>query len=299
MNSIIKKLCALCVCLCFLIIFSMMSLGAGAENLLVDEADLLTESEENEIETLLTEISERNECAVAILTTDDLDGKTAQEFADDYYDYNGYGYGDTADGLLLVVSMAERDWYITTTGFAIDAVCDYDIDAIGEEFVPYLSRGDYDEAFKVYAKKCDELISYAKLYGTNDDYYSDENAYYDDAYVFDEGADYYYADFDEGFDFFGTLGVCLIIGFALSIVTVTYMKSKLKTVRMSAAASDYVKRGSLNITHSSEHFLYKTVSKTPKPRDDDHMNHNHGGGGFSSTHVGSSGVSHGGGGGKF
>ena len=30
-----------------------------------------------------------------------FDGKTAQAYADDYYDYNGYGYGENDDGILL------------------------------------------------------------------------------------------------------------------------------------------------------------------------------------------------------
>ena len=41
-------------------------------------------------------------------------GKTAEAYADDYYDYNGYGYGENDDGLLLLVSMGEREWAITT-----------------------------------------------------------------------------------------------------------------------------------------------------------------------------------------
>ena len=91
---------------------------------LVDEADLLTDEEEADILEQLDEISERQECDVAVVTVDGLDGKSAMEYADDFYDYNGYGFGEEKDGILLLVSMEERDWYISTCGFGITALTD-------------------------------------------------------------------------------------------------------------------------------------------------------------------------------
>ena len=56
---------------------------------------------------------------------------------------------------------------------------------------------------------------------------------------------------------------------------------------------DMLKKGSLNITDSSDLFLYHTVDRTAKPKDDDNSS------GGSSTHTSSSGTTHGGGSGKF
>lgn len=53
-----------------------------------------------------------------------------------------------------------------------------------------------------------------------------------------------------------------------------------------------MKAGSMNITESRDMFLYDTVTRTAKPKDNDS-------GGGSSTHTSSSGSTHGGGGGKF
>ena len=36
---------------------------------------------------------------LAVVTVNSLEGKTAEAYADDYYDYNGYGYGENDDGL--------------------------------------------------------------------------------------------------------------------------------------------------------------------------------------------------------
>ena len=87
---------------------------------------------------------------------------------------------------------------------------------------------------------------------------------------------------------------CLLytsVGFILSLIIVGRMKAKLKTVRFQAAASSYIKDGSLNINESRDLFFYNTVSRTAKPKDNDS--------GGSSTHTSSSGSTHGGGGGKF
>ena len=48
---------------------------------LVDDADLLTDSEEQELNTELDEISEKQQCDVVVVTENSLDGKSAQDYA--------------------------------------------------------------------------------------------------------------------------------------------------------------------------------------------------------------------------
>ena len=82
--------------------------------LLVDDAGLLTEEESSALLNKLEDISQKYENEVGIVTVNSLEGKTAEAYADDYYDYNGYGYGENDDGLLLLISMGEREWAIST-----------------------------------------------------------------------------------------------------------------------------------------------------------------------------------------
>ena len=114
---------------------------------LVDDAGLLDSSEEEELESELDEISERQQFDVVVVTVNSLEGKTPQDYADDFYDYNGYGYGSDHDGVLLLVSMEDRDWYMSTTGYGITAITDAGREYISDQFVPYLSDGEYLEAF--------------------------------------------------------------------------------------------------------------------------------------------------------
>lgn len=76
---------------------------------LEDSASTLTSSEKILLISMLDEISTKQNCDIAIVTIDDLDGKTPQQYADDYYDYNNYGLGENKDGILLLISTNSRD----------------------------------------------------------------------------------------------------------------------------------------------------------------------------------------------
>ncbi len=232
---------------------------------LVDDADLLTDSEEAALFEMLNEISERQGVDIVVLTIDSLNGKSPRAYADDFYDDNGYGY----DGVLLLLSMEYRDWYISTSGYGIHAITDAGIEHISDQFLPELSRGDYADAFTTYASLCDDFIDQARA-----------------------GKPYDIGSLPKvPFAIGQKLLLSLIIGFVIAFIITSMMKSKLKSVKPQASANNYVKSGSLQITHSHDRFLYRHVDRRPRPQ-------NNGGGG-SSTHRSSSGRSHGGGGGKF
>ena len=232
---------------------------------LIDNVDLLTNSEESSLLATLNEISERQGVDIVVLTVYSLDGKSPRAYADDFYDNSGYAY----DGILLLLSMEFRDWYISTSGYGITALTDAGIDYISDQFLPALSSGDYADAFMTYATLCDNFIDEARA-GT----------------PYDIGT-LPKVPFAVG----QKLLLSLVIGFVIAFIITSIMKSKLKSVKAQAAANNYVKAGSLQITHSHDRFLYRHVDRRPRPQ-------NNGGGG-SSTHTSSSGRSHGGGGGKF
>ena len=236
----------------------------------VDMADLLNNSEEADLLSMLDEISNRQELDVVVVTVNTLDGKTPMDYADDFYDYNGYGFGENRDGVLLLVSMEDRDWWISTSGYGIFAFTDAGIEYISEKFLSDLSNDDYSEAFTKYAKLCDEFITQAK---TGEPYDTNNLP-------------------KESFDVFTSLLISLVVGILVSLIVTGKMKGKLKTVRMQPAAEEYVRNGSMLVTESSDLFLYSHVDRRVKSKDNDSD-------GGSSTHTSSSGSSHGGGGGKF
>ena len=65
--------------------------------LLVDNADLISSDEEATLLARLEAFTEKHEMEIAVVTVSDLEGKTVEEYGDDFYDYNGYGYGEDDD----------------------------------------------------------------------------------------------------------------------------------------------------------------------------------------------------------
>ena len=245
----------LCLSLC-------TAVFAESAPLVVDDADVLSDSEEERLTDLLEDIRSEHGLDVVILTVESLEGEWPEDFADDYYDYNGYSY----DGVLLLICPESGDGHISTAGYGIYAITDAGIERITDEISSDLSWGNYYEAFKTYAEYCDEFIGLAK-----------------------DGDPYDYDDLPkEPFSVFKSLFLSLLIGFAVALVITLVMKGQLKSVRLRENASMYAKRGSMNVTHSRDLYLYSRVTRTPKPKE-----------GGSSTHRSSSGRSHGGGSFKF
>ena len=117
-----KKLLSVFFAVLLCVVVSVPAFADTAEDYtphLIDNADLLTGEEESNLLAKLDEISDRLSVDVAVVTENSIGDKTPREYADDFYDYNSYKYNP--DGVLLLISMEERDWYITTTGSAITA----------------------------------------------------------------------------------------------------------------------------------------------------------------------------------
>ena len=243
---------------------------------LYDEADLLSDSEEAALIEKLENIGWENQMEIVIAAVETTGDYTPMEYADDFYDYNGYGYGDGRDGLLLLVAMDTRDWWISTRGEAIRVFTDAGIDYIGEQIVPYLAAGDYYGAFSGFADLCGDFMTQAR-YGEPYDSYDYED-YTDDS-------------FRPGKAFL----IAFVIGVAAALIYTGSLKSQLKTVAAKNSAADYVRQNSLNITNSRDFFLYRQVHRTARESSSGRSSS----GGGSSSHRSSSGSSHGGGGGKF
>lgn len=234
-----------------------------------DGADLLTEGEEAALLSKLDEISVRQRTDVAVVTAYTLGGKTPAEYAGDFYDNNGFGFGDGKDGVLLLVSMEDRDWYILTNGFGNTAVTADGIEYISNSITHYLSNEEYAQAFGTYAELCDEFFAQAQSVEP----YGEGNMP------------------KESFNVLFSLCISAALGFAVAFISTGIMRGKLKTVRHQPAASNYIKDGSMNVTECRDLYLYSHISRIPRPKES--------GSGGSRTHISHSGASRGGGGGKF
>lgn len=245
--------------------------------LLCDNDNLLSADEKAEVSALLEKISEELKMSVVIVTEYSLSGSSAQDYADDFYDYNGYGCGDNRDGILLLVSLEERDYHISTCGYGITAFTDYGLGVIEDEFLGYLSDGDYCEAFESFANEV-EILGMSARSGSIVDTNNKKPA----------------GNVKKGINV-KSLIICALIGTGLSCLIVFIIaKSSTKSVAFASGAQSYRQGEGLTLTEKKDHFIYKNVTKRYNPPAQTSSS-----GGGSSTHTSSSGSSHGGHGGKF
>ena len=238
-----------------------------------DSAKVLTEDEDNELEDALEELSLRQSFDVTIATIESLesvDYDSMEAYADDLYDFCQFGYGPEMDGVLLV-SVGDRKWHISTCGYGITAFTDAGIQYLGQQMTPFMADGDYAGAFRTFVQWSDTYIDAARA-----------GHPYDVNNLPREPLSLMY------------LFLALGIGLVLAWVVVSVMKSQLRSVAFQENAASYVREGSMNLTNSRELFLYRDVSRTEhvEAKDSDSS-------GGSSTHTSSSGTTHGGGGGSF
>ena len=235
-----------------------------------DPDGILSGDEAEELNEKLDEISHDQEFDVTAALVNSLGGSSVQDYADDLYDMCDFGYGADRDGVLLLVSLEDHDWYISTSGYGITAFTDAGIQYIGEQIKPDLADGNYLDAFETYADKCDNFINQAN-----------SGEPYDVDHMPKEPLSPIW------------FGISFIVGLGGALLVVGVNKSELKSVGKQNEAQNYVRPGSMRVTKRSDLFLYRKVTRTEKPQPKSS------GSGGSSTHTSSSGNTHGGGGGKF
>ena len=235
---------------------------------LADDAGLLTSEEAAALEDTLREISQRQDFDVVIVTENSIGDKSPSAFADDYFDYMGYGRGTDRDGILLLLNMGERDWAISTSGYGLTAFTDAGQSYITEKILPSIGDGDYAEGFRKFAELSDDFITQAH-----------------------SGEPYDSGNLPKGsvspFWIFGDLA----IGGAAGYATANRRRKQLRELKPKKTASDYTT--GLNISHRYDNLLDRQVTSEIISRGSGSSSSG------SSSHTSSSGSTHGGSSGKF
>lgn len=234
---------------------------------IIDNSDLISDEMEEQLTAQIEEIAETYQFDIVLLTEGDLQDKTPREYCDDFYEENGFGYGDTNDGVLFLVSLTERDWYIITEGYGDWAVNNYCVDLLEDLIVPYLSDGDYDKAYEKFVNVVESCVKESTINKP----YTESNPY------------------RTAFDYFKIIGIVAIISIVVGLIFLSVLSSNMKSVKLEPTANRYILLNSFKIYSHSDTFLYSNVTKTAIPKSSGSGGGGGGGGGGSS----------GGGGGKF
>ncbi len=217
-----------------------------------DDANILTSSEEEVLLEKMCRIKEEYQCDVAFYSVDfgtaSISDYEAQCHAEEHYTLSGL----SSDGILLMIFFAGNGngTHMTTSGECKKMFTEDDFIYIEDNFYNYLVDRNYYRAVE-------SFVSDSK----------------------DDIHDY------KNFDGIWYL-IAPAIGAVASFLSVGKMKSNLKSVRSKPNASDYTKAGSMNLTNSSDVFLYRRVTRTAKPKDTSSGRSGGGGGGSFGGHSG-------------
>ena len=226
-----KKIISFAIALLLLCGMSLTALAA--DTYVSDGADILSDSEERSLSATLAEISETYGAQITVITEQSLPG-SIDYYINNLYDSGRYGYGSDNAGVMLLICMDTREYRILSNGFAADAITDFDIENISDAIVDYLSDGNYAAAFDTYAAECE---------------------YYLDGYL--NGYP---------FEFSTNLIIALVVGFVIAFIVTSVLKGQLKSVQRQNQANAYVKSGSMKITHASDYYMYRTVTRSARPK---------------------------------
>lgn len=245
-----KRLLTLLLCILILTAFVIPASAAG--NKVVDNVGLLTTVEAAYLNDQAQQTAETYQMDVVIVTVESLGGKTAQEYADDYFDNNGYGYGADASGILLLVAMNEREWAVSTCGETIQVISNSEIDVMMVDVLPYLSAGDYADAF-------DEFLTEV-------------------AYEYEAGI--------EPPNYVLRFVVALVIGAIVALIALLIMRGSMNTARAQDGAGDYMVPGSYELYRCQDIYLYSHTTRVKKEENNGSGTHSSSSG---RSHGGSSG----------
>lgn len=303
-----------------LLFVSLFSVNAFAYDITLDDAaELFSDDEIKTISKISEAFAFSSDFSVAVVTTDDAEGKTAQEYAEDYYDSLIFDTGWSENGFLILIDMDNRELYFSTAGECILTYSDSAVESVLDSGYEYIADGYYADCVVAMLEHA-ENIYYNDNSGNyyipdTDDFSYGDSEFSDSLVLFDgewyevtpDGEWVYAGEYDDysssgsqdGFDF-GNVLIYIVIGLVIAAVTVFAVKSSYKNIGKGDEfnADDIV----LDLSHSTDNIISRNVVTTRVPRNNNHNRSGGRSGGFgggSSVHRSSGGVRHGGGGRKF
>lgn len=262
-----KVILSLLLALCLLLPLGGAALASGemAVPYVTDAAGLLTQAEVLALEGQAEQIAADYGCAPYILVVENYrdyeDTSDVFEAGMNLYERWELGYGPEKNGLLLMLSMAERDYALVTYGSVThQAFTDFGQDYLSEQFLDNFRQNDWAGGFQDYLDTSAWLLEKAKN-GTPYDVNSVEE--------------------EPVFNFF-----IILIPMALALVVCVVLMFQMKTANLKTEAGDYLVQNGTDMRVVQDIFTHRTVTRQVIQQNEDK-----GGGGTTINSRGFSGKS--------
>lgn len=223
------------VLLSLLLILTTLVLPVSAKNgQVLDYAAVMMPQEASSLGDSIRAIRDSHGLDIVILTVPNLMNIPIEQFADDFYDNNSYG----ENGILFLLDMGSRQWYISTSGTAIELLSDQDLTDIGDRVIPYFSEGRFYSGFAVFLDILPKYLDNSNHSGIN-------------------------------------LLVSVLVGAVIALIGILIMRGSMNTKKPQRSAVSYEVEGSYRLHAHQDLFLYSNISKREKPKNNSSTSSTH------------------------
>ncbi len=235
-----------------------------------DYAGLLSDYERQSLNAEAAQISDLYDCGVYIVIVGDyrefVNGNI-ETFTEEVFHSYGLGCGESENGVILGMSMDDRDYDIYAHGdFGNYAFTDYGKGQLADSFLDNFRRDDWAGGFRDFVRNSGELMRRAKNGEPLDQWIPDQP--------------------EESFGPAEML-ISLIVGLITGGATVSGMKKQMKTAVEQTRASGYVPKGGVNLRVQNDQFVNRTVTTHRIRREQNRSGGHYGGTTISGSHGGS------------
>lgn len=230
-----------------------LGLAAHAETQLDyvnDYAQLLDEQTRDALNEQAAAVSQAYGFPIYIVTVnnyaDYVSSGGIEYFAEEVFHTYGLGVGESEDGILLALSMAERDYDIYSHGdMGLMAFTDYGKQQLADSFLDDFRRDDWAGGFSDYIDSCATLLQLAREGKPVDQWIPDSPVQ---------------QERQHGMTPLKALLIVLFPGL-IGVGAVSGLSRQMKTAVRQTRAEAYVSRGGLNLRLRDDAFVNRSVSR--------------------------------------
>lgn len=275
MKKLIALLVALTLALSLTLAVSAAETGESVTmEYVIDVADQLYFDDWQELENRAKALSEQYQVGVYIVIVDDYTEYGSGDVfkvGTEIYSANYFGMGPGYDGIMLLMSMSDRDYTLVTYGKGSEAFTAYGTTLLEDAFLDNFRYDDWYGGYSDFISECENLLA---RWAAGDP--ADAEGY-DSGYVSGYGAD------KTGPNPLA-IAICFGVGLLVAGIFTGINAAKMNTAREATGASQYVVANSLNVYNRQDIFTHITQTRRKIETESSRSGGGggaHGGGGFS------------------
>lgn len=230
-----RKLLTFSLTLLLLVALAFPAAAADTASYIIDDAALLTPEQQTELNGIAAQIADTYRIGVYIITVPNYHAYGDEYMIFDvlwnYYHDNNLGYGPNREGMILMLSMAERDYatffYGNRTEYAFDS---YGQEKLESYFLDDLGENDWYHGFCNYLYASEDFLARAEAGDPV------RESPWPMAVLF--------------------IGIACFLSFIVTMI----QWSRMKNVAPAQSAAHYASSG-LDLTRTRDQFLYRNVRR--------------------------------------